>query len=164
MGVLVTIKSILAGGSLAIAVAFAGAAQAQSYIPDWGIADMRQSVVAGGATVTREDNTKDPYIAAKTADGLKFTITGRVCEGADGAKRCKGALLQTRFTMDTDAEVDAAVKKWAPEYAAVAISNDGSKGVLVSRYLIFDYGIHRDNLRLNLQVFTGIAETIWGEL
>lgn len=157
-------KSLATAGALAIAVSFAGAAQAQSYLPDWGIADMRQAVIAAGATVSREDNTKDPYIAATTASGLKFTISGRVCEGADGAKRCKGAFLQSSFTMDSDAEVDAAVKKWAPQFAAVSISNDGSKGMLVSRYLIFDYGIHRDNLRLNLQVFTGIAEDIWGEL
>lgn len=157
-------KSMATAGALAIAVSFAGAAQAQTYLPDWGIADMRQAVVAAGATVTREDNTEDPYIAAKTASGLKFTITGRVCEGADGAKRCKGAFLQSSFTMDSDAEVDAAVKKWAPQFAAVSISNDGSKGMLVSRYLIFDYGIHRDNLRLNLQVFTGIAEDIWDDL
>lgn len=157
-------KSIAAAGALAIAVSFAGAAQAQSYISDWGIADMRQAVIAAGATVTREDNTKDPYIAAKTAEGLKFTISGRVCDGADGAKRCTGAALQTSFTMDSDAEVDAAVKEWGPQYAAVAVSNDGSKGLLLSRYLIFDYGIHRDNLRLNLQVFTDIAEQIWDEL
>jgi hypothetical protein len=157
-------KSMVAAGALAIAVSFAGAAQAQSYISDWGIADMRQAVVASGATVTREDNTKDPYIAAKTAAGLKFTITGRVCDGADGAKRCKGALFQTSFTMDSDSEVDIAVKKWAPQFAATSVSNDGSKGLLLSRYMIFDYGIHRDNLRLNLQVFTGIAEDIWGDI
>lgn len=157
-------KSMLAGGALAIAVSFAGAAQAQSYIPDWGIADMRQAVIASGATVVREDNTKDPYIAAKTAEGLKFTITGRVCEGAEGAKRCKGALLQTSFTLDSDAAVDAAVKKWEPQYAAVSISDEGSKTMMVSRYLIFDFGVHRDNVRLNLQVFTSIAEKIWGEI
>jgi hypothetical protein len=157
-------KSIAAAGALAIAVSFAGAAQAQSYISDWGIADMRQAVIAAGATVTREDNSKDPYVAATAASGLKFTITGRVCEGADGAKRCKGALFQTSFTMDSDSEVDVAVKKWAPQYAAVAVSNDGSKGMLLSRYMIFDYGLHRDNLRLNIQVFTGVAEKIWDEL
>jgi hypothetical protein len=157
-------KSMAAAGALAIAVSFAGAAQAQSYISDWGIADMRQAVIAAGATVTREDNSKDPYVAATAASGLKFTITGRVCEGADGAKRCKGALFQTSFTMDSDSEVDVAVKKWAPKYAAVAVSNDGSKGMLLSRYMIFDYGLHRDNLRLNIQVFTGVAEKIWDEL
>lgn len=158
------IKSMLAGGALAVALAFAGAAQAQSYLPDWGIADMRQAVIASGATVTREDNTKDPYIAAKTAQGLKFTITGRVCEGADGSKRCKGALLQASFTMNSESEVAAAVKKWEPQYAAVAFSDEGSKSMLLSRYLIFDFGIHRDNLRLNLQVFTNIAEKIWDEI
>jgi len=158
------LKSMLAGGALAVAVSFSGAAQAQSYIPDWSIADMRQAVVASGATVTREDNSKDPYIAATTAAGLKFTISGRVCDGADGAKRCKGALLQTSFTMDSDAEVDAAVKEWGQQFAAVAVSNDGSNGLLLSRYLIFDYGVHRDNLRLNIQVFTGIAEDMWGEI
>jgi hypothetical protein len=105
-------KSMAAAGALAIAVSFAGAAQAQSYISDWGIADMRQAVIAAGATVTREDNSKDPYVAATAASGLKFTITGRVCEGADGAKRCKGALFQTSFTMDSDSEVDVAVKTW----------------------------------------------------
>lgn len=157
-------RSMVTGGVLAFAVAFAGAAQAQSYISDWGIADMRQAVVAAGATVAREDNTKDPYIAGTTAAGLKFTITGRVCEGADGAKRCKGALLQTSFTMDNDAAVDVAIKKYAPKYAATSVSNDGAKGLLVSRYLIFDHGVHRDNLRLNLQVFTGIAEDIWGDI
>lgn len=157
-------KSMAAAGALAIAVSFSGAAQAQSYISDWGIADMRQAVIAAGATITREDNTKDPYVAATAASGLKFTITGRVCEGADGAKRCKGALFQTSFTMDSDSEVDVAVKKWAPKYAAVAVSNDGAKGMLLSRYMIFDYGLHRDNLRLNIQVFTGVAEQIWDEL
>jgi hypothetical protein len=30
--------------------------------------------------------------------------------------------------------------------------------------MIFDYGLHRDNLRLNIQVFTGVAEQIWDEL
>ena len=157
-------KSMAAAGALAIAVSFAGAAQAQSYISDWGIADMRQAVIAAGGTVNREDNTKDPYVAAQMPSGLKFTISGRVCEGADGAKRCKGALLQTSFTMDSDSEVDVAVKKWSPQFAATSVSNDGSKGLMLSRYLIFDYGVHRDNLRLNIQVFTGIAEDIWGEI
>ncbi len=157
-------KSMMAAGALVIAVSASGAAQAQSYIPDWGIADMRQAVVAAGSTVTREDNSKDPYIAATTAEGLKFTISGRVCEGADGARRCKGALLQTSFSLGSDAEVDAAVKQWGQEFAAIAVSNDGSKGLLLSRYLIFDYGIHRENLRLNIQVFTGIAEDMWGEI
>jgi hypothetical protein len=102
---------MLAGGALVIAVSFAGAARVQFYIPDWGIADMRQAVVAAGATVTREGNTKDPAIAAKTAGGVEFTVTGNGCEGADGSKRCRGAFLEATFPMGSDAEVDVAVKK-----------------------------------------------------
>lgn len=153
-----------AGGVFAVALMVAGGAHAQSMLSDWGMADMRQAVVAAGATVTREDNSEDPYIAAKTAEGLKFTISGRVCDGAAGAKRCKGAFLQASFTMDSDSEVDAAVKKWGPQYAAISVSNDGENGMLVSRYLIFDYGLSRENLRMNLEVFTGIAEKIWDEI
>ncbi len=158
-------KKVLVSATVAAAtLMFSGMAQAQSYLADWGIADMRQAVIDSGSSVVREDNTGDPYVAAKTADGLKFTITGRVCDGAAGAKRCKGAFVQSSFTMDSEAEVDAAVKKWGPQYAAISVTNDGNKGMLVSRYLIFDYGIHRSNLSLNLSVFTGIAEAIWDSL
>jgi hypothetical protein len=157
-------KTIAAAGAIAVALSFAGAAQAQQYLPDWGIKDMRDAVIASGAKVNREDNSGDPYIAAQTPEGLKFTISGRVCEGAAGAKRCKGAFLQASFTMDSESDVDAAVKKWGPEYAAISVTNDGDNGMLVSRYLIFDHGIHRENLSLNISVFYGIAEAIWDEL
>lgn len=161
-------RFMAAGGVFALTLLLSGGAQAQSMLSDWGIADMRQAVIAAGGTVTREDATADPYIAAKTAEGLKYTISGRVCDFAPGAtsgpKRCKGAFLQSSFTLNSDAEVDAAVKKWGPQYAAVSVSNDGDNGLLVSRYLIFDYGLSRENLRMNLEVFTGIAEKIWDEI
>lgn len=162
------LRTLAASGVAAVALSLAGGAQAQSYLTDWGVADMRQAVVASGATVTREDVSSDPYIAAKTAGGLKFTVSGRVCDFATGAttgpKRCKGAFLQTSFTLDSDAAVDAGVKKWGPEYAAVSVTNAGDKGLLLSRYLIFDKGIHRENLVVNIEVFTGVAEKIWDEL
>lgn len=166
------LKSTLAAGALAMGVACAGGAGAQGphqsvYLSDWGVADMKSAIVASGSTVVREDIVEEgaPYIAAKSPGGLKFTITGRVCDlpaGArSGAKRCRGAFVQTRFTLVSDAAVDAAVKKFGPEFAAVSVSNAGDKDLLVSRYLIFDHGLHRDNLKLNLSVFTGIAEDIW---
>lgn len=166
------LKSMLAASALAVAVACGGAAGAQgphqsAYLSDWGAADMKSAVAAAGSTVVREDIVEDgaPYIAAKTPGGLKYTITGRVCDlppGArSGAKRCRGAIVQTRFTLDSEAAVDAAAKKFSREFAAVSVSNAGDKDLLVSRYLIFDHGLHRENLTLNLSVFTGIAEDIW---
>ena len=50
------------------------------------------------------------------------------------------------------------------DYAAVSIANGGETDLLVSRYLIFDYGIHRENLQINISVFTTIAEAIWDKL
>ncbi|MES2034036.1 MAG: hypothetical protein V4466_07665 [Pseudomonadota bacterium] len=160
-------KITLAGSAMALALACAGSAGAQPYLPDWGVADMKTAITASGSTVVREDIVDEgaPYVAAKTPGGLKFTVTGRVCDYPAGAKsgpkRCRGGFVQTRFTLASDAAVDAAVKKWAPEYAAVSVSNGGNGDLLVSRYLIFDHGLHRDNLKLNISVFTGIAEDIW---
>jgi len=78
------------------------------------------------------------------------------------AKRCKGALLETRFTLGSDSEVQAKVREL--DYAAVSISNGGGGDLLVSRYLIFDHGIHRDNLKINISVFVGVSDDVWGKL
>ena len=121
-------------------------------------------LVAAGETVLSDGLLDDggPFISAKSPGGLKFTVSGRVCTGAAGAKRCKGALLETRFTLDSDAQVQSWVKQL--DYAAVSISDGGDNALLVSRYLIFDYGIHRENLKINISVFTGVAEDVWSKL
>jgi len=157
-------RTMAATTAMALGLAFAGAASAQTYLPDWSIAEMRASLVAAGETVLSDGvlDNGNPYVSAKSPGGLKFTVTGRVCTGAAGAKRCKGALLETRFTLESDAEVESWIKQL--DYAAVSISNDHENVLLVSRYLIFDHGIHRENLELNLSVFTGIAEEIWAKL
>jgi len=164
------IRSVAAAAVLAAGLSCAGTASAQTYLADWGVADMKSAVVASGASVVREDVSADgaPYIAAMTAGGMKFSISGRVCDHAAGAttgpKRCRGASVQTRFTLTSDVAVDAAVKKYAPEFAAVSISNSGKSELLISRYVILDHGVHRDNLKLNISVFTGIAERVWAEV
>ncbi|ATQ41858.1 hypothetical protein [Caulobacter mirabilis] len=155
----------------ALAVIQGAAAQPTSpYLSAWGVEDMKAAVTGSGAAVTRADVTAegDPYIAAKSPSGVKFTVTGRLCDFAAGVrtgpKRCRGAVLTTRFSLASDAAVDAAVKKWAREYAAVSVSNGGDNNVLVMRYLIFDHGLHRDNLKVNISVFTGVAEEIWAAI
>lgn len=158
------IRTLAAVGALAMTLAFGGAASAQTYLSDWGLADMRTAVAAAEATVTGDGTLDDgsPYVAAKSASGLKFTITGRVCTGPATARRCKGALLETRFTLGSDSEVQAKMREL--DYAAVAISNGGENDLLVTRYLIFDNGIHRDNLVINISVFVGVSDDVWGKL
>ncbi len=165
--------TISTGWAVAAALASSPLAQAQPsspHLPSWGTEDMKAAITGSGSTVTRADVTAegDPYIAARSPSGVKFTVTGRLCDFAAGAKagpkRCRGAVLTTRFSLASDAAVDAAVKKWAREYAAVSISNGGDNNVLVMRYLIFDHGLHRDNLKVNISVFTGVAEEIWAAI
>lgn len=153
-----------AAGALALSLSFAGVANAQPMLSDWGVADMRAALTAAGETVISDGKLDDgsPYISAKTPGGVKFKVSGRVCTGAVSAKRCKGALLETRFNLDSEAKVESWIKQL--DYAAVSISNGGDTDLLVSRYLIFDHGIHPENLQINISVFTGVAEEIWGKL
>lgn len=164
--------SISTGAAIAMALSTAAAAQPSPspYLPSWGAEEMKAAINGSGSSVTRTDVTADgdPYIAAKSPSGVKYTVTGRLCDFANpaktGPKRCRGAVLMTRFSLANDAAVDAAVKKWAREYAAVSISNGGDNNVLVMRYVIFDHGLHRDNLKVNISVFTGVAEEIWAAI
>lgn len=157
-------RAVVLAGALSLGLSFSGAARAQTYLADWSVADMRSVLTAAGATVLSDGalNDGNPYVSAKSASGLKFTVTGRVCTGAASTKRCKGVLMETRFTLSNDAEVEAKIKDL--DYAAVSIANGGEGDLLVSRYMILDYGVHRQNLEINVNVFTGVAEDIWGKL
>lgn len=157
------LRTIIAGAIAAVTLGLAGAARAQAaYLSDWSLAEMKSMVVASGSKVTSEDNGATPYLLAETPDGMKFSITGNACEGAAGKARCRGAYLQASFTMGSDAEVDAAVKRLAPEYW-LAISND-DKALMVSRYLVFDYGVHRENVILNIKLFVEFSGEIWDKI
>lgn len=154
------LKSIVTAGALALALTVPGAAAAQSgTLSDWGVADMKQAMVAAGATVTKEGvlDGGAPYVGGTSADGLKFLIYGTVCSGTP--PRCKGANMTASFTLDSDAEVDAREKKI--DRSAVGVRNAGENSLEVSRYLIFDDGITRGNLKVNIAVFIEVAEEIW---
>jgi len=154
------LKSIIAAGALALMISAPGAALAQSgLLTDWGVADMKTAIVAAGATVTKDGALDDgaPYVSVTTANGLKFVIYGTVCSGAP--KRCKGANMTSSFTLESDAAVDAREKEI--DRSAVGVRNAGDKSLEVSRYLIFDEGLTRGNLKTNIVVFIDVAEEIW---
>ncbi|MDP1736910.1 MAG: hypothetical protein Q8L23_05660 [Caulobacter sp.] len=155
------LKKLATASALTLALSTPGAAFAQSgLLTDWGLTDMKQAVTAAGATVTKEGALSDgsPYVGATSAGGMKFVIYGTVCSGTT-AKRCKGANMSAGFTLDSDAEVDAREKKI--DRSAVGVRNGGDNSLDVSRYLIFDEGISRGNLRVNIEVFIDVAEEIW---
>lgn len=154
------LKSFATMSALALALAAPGGAQAQSgLLTDWAPSDMKAAIVAAGATVSKEGvlDGGAPYVSAVTASGMKFAIYGTVCSGTP--QRCKGANMSASFTLDSDAAVDARVKEI--DRSAVSVRNGGDKSLDVSRYLIFDEGLTRGNLRTNIEVFMEIANDIW---
>ncbi len=129
----------------------------------WTAADMRAVLTEQGLEITEEgvdDDDGDPYLAAVTESGMKFTVYGAACKGEETARICEGAQLSTSFTLDSMEAVTAKVKSL--DYAAVSIFADKDEPDLrVTRYVIFDHGIERDNLKTNLDVFLSISEDIW---
>lgn len=154
------LKSLATVGAMALALTVPGAAFAQSgLLSDWAPSDMKAALVAAGATVTKEGTLDGgaPYIGATSKGGMKFVVYGTVCTGT--AKRCKGANLSATFTLASDAEVDAREKKI--DRSAVGVRNGGDNSLEVSRYVIFDNGISRGNLEVNIEVFIDVAEEVW---
>jgi hypothetical protein len=155
--------AVLAAATLTLGAGHAMAAStttAPSYMSDWSRDEMKALLKDVGAKVIDEGKTDEgePYINAESSAGLKFTVYGAACD-VGPTKRCRGAELSTSYTLASDEAVAAKVKSL--DYVAVTIMNDGDKTLNVHRYLIFDYGIARENVKINLTVFLSIAEKIW---
>lgn len=159
-----TVLAALAAATLTLGLGAAPAMAAPAtYLSDWAPEDMKSVLTEIGAKVTDEGTTSKgmPYIHAESKNGLKFIVFGTACD-VGPTKRCRGAEFSTDFTLESDEAVAAKVKSL--DYVAVTIMNDGDKTLNVHRYVIFDYGIARENLKLNLTVFLDISEAIWDDL
>ncbi|MDQ0463344.1 hypothetical protein QO010_001115 [Caulobacter ginsengisoli] len=159
-------KNLVLAVVAAATLTLGGAGHAQAaptYLSDWAPDDMKSILKEVDAKVVDEgkNDEGEPYINAESSAGLKFTIYGTACD-VGPTKRCRGAEVSTTYTLESDEAVAAKVKSL--DYVAVTIMNDGDKTLNVHRYLIFDYGISRENVKLNLTVFLSIAEKIWDDL
>jgi hypothetical protein len=153
------IKSLAVAGALMMAAAATPAAAQGSLLNDWGIEDAKQAFANIGVTVT-DSGTEESgaiYVYGKSAEGMKFLAYGTVCTGTP--KRCKGMNLSAGFTLDSNAEVDRRVKEI--DRMAISARNGGDNSLDINRYIIFDDGISRKNLEMNISVFIGISEDIW---
>jgi hypothetical protein len=152
-------KSIAVAGAFLMLAAVTPAAAQNDLLNDWGIDDVKQAFTNLGVTVT-DSGTEESgalYVSGKTAEGMKFLAYGNACEGTP--KRCKGLNLSAIFTLDTNAEVDRRIKEI--DRMAVGVRHGADNSLEVNRYLIFDDGITRKNLEVNIAVFLGISDDIW---
>lgn len=153
-------KTLAVAGAFMMAAAATPAAAQGNLLNDWGIDDVKQAFANVGVTVTdsgTEEESGSLYVYGKTAEGMKFLAYGTACTGTP--KRCKGLNLSASFIQDSNAEVDRRVKEI--DRMAVSARNGGDNSLDINRYVIFDDGITRKNLEMNILVFIGISEDIW---
>lgn len=152
-------KAILAVGALMMATAATPATAQSALLTSWAFDDIKQAFGNVGATVTDSgvDNSGSIYVYGKTNKGLKFVAYGAVCSGKP--KRCKGLNLTNSFNFNNNAEVDARVK--TIDRMAISVRDGGNKSLVVYRYIIFDGGITRKNLEMNISVFLNLAQDVW---
>ncbi len=127
-------------------------------VSSWTPAEMRALAQGMGLTVTQEarlDNG-DPVLAMRAVTGTAFLVQGAACEKL----RCRGAVLMAFVTYDTPVKAQEAVKRL--DFAAVAVRADDPKVLTLSRYLVFDGGVHRQNLQANVELFLAVVEQARG--
>lgn len=130
-----------------------------------GLAELKALAVSQGHEVTLEDEGGgSPFIAAKDpTSGLVYAMYGTACE----AGQCNGIEMAATWGATPYNSDLARLNEWNLSKAAVSLAlqtnNDGSKSVLVSRYLILDFGQTFENLKLNLLVFTSVASGLGQE-
>jgi len=125
-------------------------------VGSWTAAEMKAMMVADGMTVSKVSllDNGSPFLALADQDGVNFGIQGAACKGEGLTQRCTGAILVSSVDYDTAESAKAVLAKL--DYAAVTITNDGGDSLTINRYVIFDHGIHRQNLTTNVEVFLNI--------
>ena len=107
------------------------------------------------------DADGDYYFEVVSDTGLPFFLYGARCDEDDPAKDCMDLNAVGTFTPTPDADVDEVMKSISYAFMKVYRSGDDVK---ISRYLIFDGGITRENVKENIRVFAEIGDTIWSDL
>jgi|GEM_PF-918340 len=140
-------------------------APADGLIKSVTLADLERLARSGGGTVEdAQAGDGNPYVVAKDSEtGLRYALYGTACN----AGSCSGIEMAATWAgtaYNTDMN---RINEWNLSKAAVSVgvqsNNDGSKSVLVSRYLILDFGQTFENLELNLTVFKSIASGLGAE-
>ena len=113
--------------------------------------------------VTEEgiDEDGDFYFEIESDTGLILGIYGASCDDADPKKDCMGLNAVATFTLAADADVNTVMDSIS--YAFMKVYRSGHD-VKIARYVIFDGGITRENVKENVRIFAEIGDKIWGKL
>ncbi len=134
------------------------ATKPEPLMTDWALEDVRALIAERGETVSDSGvENGQLFIAGRTAAGMNFVAYGVGCAGAP--VRCKGLNLTTGYRLGSGAEVDQALKQI--NLVAVGARNGGDSALDLNRYVLFDGGISRPNLKANIDVFFRLTGQVW---
>ncbi len=157
----------LLAGLFAIALACVGApALAQGgdrVMKALEFADLRLMAAELDFAVTDDGGNADGhyYLEIKSDSGLMFGIYGMSCSKDDPQKDCLGLNAVASFTLSADADVLKVMD--SIDYAFMKVYRE-EREIKVSRYVIFDGGITRENVKQNVLIFEQLADKIWAKL
>lgn len=107
------------------------------------------------------DQDGDYYFEVEANTGLMFYLYGASCSGDDPATGCLGLNMVATFNLDSDADTRAVMESISYAFMKVYRSDIDVK---IARYVIFDGGISRANMKANVSVFAEIGDLIWEQL
>lgn len=107
------------------------------------------------------DEDGDYYFEVESDTGLIFYLYGASCDDDDPAEGCMGLNAVGTFTLGGDEDTNAVMN--GISYAFMKVYRSGDE-VKIARYVIFDGGIMRENVKQNVRIFAEIGDLIWGKL
>lgn len=136
----------------------------QTVMLNFSFPELKQQLIDLKSTVKKEAETDEKirFIEAETEDGLIYAIYGLECDSKEPTQRCRGAEMVASFDLERDGDIGKALD--LIDYAAVADYKGTDNRLKLSRYVIFDDGITPANFKVNIKVFTNIANDVWDML
>jgi len=133
----------------------------QTVMLNFSFPELKQQMIDLKSTIKKEAETDDKirFIEAETEDGLIYAIYGLECDSKEPTQRCRGAEMVASFDLERDGDIGEALDMI--DYAAVADYKGADNRLKLSRYVIFDDGITPANFKVNITVFTNIANDVW---
>jgi hypothetical protein len=149
---------------LAIATTLCPAALAQEadVMFDWSQGDMTSALADLGAVPTAEGGPGEyPYLAVSRFE-FPFEVRSAVCKSAASEIRCRGAEFSTVIELGDRTAATRAALNFFVSPVTLSVTDEGA--LLISRYVIFDSGITRGNLKSNAELFMSATRSIYRAL
>ncbi len=136
----------------------------QTVMLNFSFPELKQQLIDLKSTIKKEAETDDKirFIEAESPDGLIYGVYGLECDSKEPTQRCRGAEMIASFDLERDGDINEALD--LIDYAAVADYKGTDNRLKLSRYVIFDDGITPANFKVNITVFTNIANDVWDML